>query len=105
MTGRGKPVILRDSNNLAQVIDPIYLPACDEAVQVYENLGGKLTMELQFGEDLLNGDEDLQIRRELLWLNNVPDVNVICGHLVNDLDHSFRHAVNTFCDLTRPLST
>ena len=74
LTGQGKPVILRDSNNLEQVIDPIYLPSCDEAVQVYENLGGRLTMEPHFREDPLNGDQDLQTRRELLWLRDVPDV-------------------------------
>ena len=61
-------------------------------------------MEPHFGEDPLNGDQELQTRRELLWLRDVPDVNVICGHIVNDLDHSFRHAVNIFCDLTRHLS-
>ena len=93
MTGRRKPVILRDSNNLAQVINPIYLPSCDEAVQVYENTGGRLIMEPHFREDPLNGDQDLQTRRELLWLRDVPDVNDICGHIVNDLDHSFKHAV------------
>ena len=92
----------RDSNNL--VVNPIYLPSCDEAVQVYENLGGRLTMEPHFGEDPLNGDQDLQTRKELLWLRDVPDVNVISGHIVNDLDHSFRHVVNIFCGLTRQLS-
>ena len=104
MTARGKPLILKDGNNLAQVIDPIYLPSCEEAVQVYENLGGRLTMEPQFGEDPSNGDQDLQTRREFLWLNNVPDMSIICGHVANDLDHSFRHAVNSFCGLTRQLS-
>lgn len=70
----------------------------------YENLGGRLTIDSQFGEDPLSGDDDLQSRRELLWLNNVQDVDVISGHLVNGVDHSFQQAVQTFCNLTRQLS-
>ena len=101
--GVGKPTDLRHSNFQCSRISMSQVPTAQEAVQAYEEQGGRLTMFPQFGTDPLANDSVNQAERERLF-HASADVEQAYGELVSGQHALFRQAFVTYEDINRILS-
>lgn len=93
---------LRSSNLQGQNISATQIPASQEAVAAYENLGGRLTLFPSFGLDPLADNVALQDAREQRF-NNEADMETVFGDIVNGIATSFEQAILRFANLTTQL--
>lgn len=100
--GVGKPVQLRENNFHGQRLSESQLPSGDEAVTLYEDLGGSLTLFPRFGADPLANDATLQAEREQHF-DSVTDFEAVFGDLVNGNPIPYENAILRYANMTMQL--
>lgn len=83
---------------------PQDVPTTEQAIAMYEAIGGRLTRESTFGNDPLRDNPFLVGERERLFQESNPDVDYIHGNLANGYAVHFETAVLSFIDITKRLS-
>lgn len=103
--GKGVPNRLASLNNHANIVPPSQLPSPEDAVQHFENMGGSLTIESSFGEDVLAGRPDLVAQRESTYFQQASEFSTIFHSLVNGNDLPFRQSLKLLLQLTEQLES
>ena len=76
---------------------PEYLiPTTAEAVRMYEENGGVLTRDVQFGHDPLGNREDLYESREHLMKCNFPNPTEVFSDIVHNNHRSLERCIKAF---------
>lgn len=101
--GRGIPNLLSRECNLAKQIHPSLVPSLEEAVQLYESRGGRLTTTTPFGLDPLAGHDDLQRIRQRAMDEHIPSPQELFSSVVNGMDIPFAVSVQFMIDKTTSL--
>ena len=99
---RGVPNRLMQQDNRARAITPSLLPLTDQAVQLYESSGGRLSDPTPFGSDPLHGDR--QEMRDRAFHQRYPLFDSIFHQLVNGDNLAFKQGLLFLIDLNRRLS-
>ena len=103
-TGKGHPNDLERDNNKAKPIPPDVLPTVEQAVELFEQDGGHLTIWPEFGFDPLASSEHLAKRRFDSFHQSFPNMATIFHHVINDDALAYKNALFLFRDLTNNLS-
>lgn len=101
---RGIPNQLMLKNNKARMIDPRVIPTSDQAVQLYEQNGGRLTEPVQFGRDPLECDAMKKTIREQAFQEKYPSLDLMFHQLVNGDTTLFQQALKFYISTTHRLS-
>ena len=101
---RGIPNQLMLKNNKARMIDPRVIPTSDQAVQLYEQNGGRLTEPVQFGRDPLECDAIKKTIREQAFQEKYPSLDLMFHQLVNGDTTLFQQALKFYISTTHHLS-
>jgi len=91
-------------NNKARMIDPRVIPTSDQAVQLYEQNGGRLTEPVQFGRDPLECDAMKKTIREQAFQEKYPSLDLMFHQLVNGDTTLFQQALKFYISTTHRLS-
>ena len=89
-----------NSTPLSEVVVPIV----EEAVSMYERMGGQLTRSFGYGLDPLDVYEDMKTSREYIYQSHNPSGEEIYSELVHRRSDSFRRAILSYIDITSQLS-
>lgn len=99
---RGVPNRLMEGNNRARAISSSQLPTADEAVQMYQTDGGRLSDPVLFGSDPLSGERvDM---RDQAFQRRYTSFSRIFHTLVNGDSVLFKQALLFLIDITTRLS-
>ena len=82
------------------VLDQILIPTAPEAVRMYEENGGRLTRNAEFGYDPLGAIEHAYTSRQQLFFANQPSGKDLFSALVHGDYRPLQRALNFFYDLT-----
>lgn len=77
----------------AMEVQPSIIPQVTNAVHEYEELGGRLTVFSNYGEDQLKPRQDLIQERERLFTVRYPDFGIFFYSVVNGDDVLFRNGL------------
>ena len=102
---RGIPNEIMKDNNHAIRIDVQVLSPPEEAVREYESHGGHLTVFREFGQDPLQGREDLIQQREREFKQRYTDFGCFFHSVANGNNTMFRHGLLYFIDISVRLSS
>ncbi len=91
------------SNNHVAPIDEAQIPLEEEAVRLFEEDGGTLTLWSPFGVDPLAHSSTLIAQREAEFHRNIPDISVAFHKLVNGDTSIFCRAIQSFVHITESL--
>ena len=94
---RGLPNHLMELNNRAKAISPSQLPTADQAVQMYESSGGRLSNPAHFGSDRLHG-ERWEIKDQA-FRQRYPSFSSICHSVLNGGSLPFKQALLFMIDV------
>ena len=72
------------------------IPTTAEAVKIYEENGGVLTGDVQFGHDPLGNREDLYESREHLMKSNFPNPGEVFSDIVQNDHRSLERCIEAF---------
>lgn len=99
---KGIPNVLMESNHQAVRLNPDLLPTTDEAVNLFTEDGGRLTLpaDSSFGQDPLANAPQLQAQRLHLFSSAVPRPEIVHGRLVNGHRDAFIDGLRTFADIS-----
>jgi len=97
------PNVLMLWNNQAKPIDSGLVPSTDEAIRMYQSLGGNLTLFGEFGEDPLMGRQDLLRLREERFFRCWPRFEDIFHAVVNNNNVLFHVSLLFFIDVSMQL--
>ena len=86
------------------MLDPAVVPSVDEAVEMYIQAGGSITLESSFGVDPLANDENLIRRRELHFSQNIGSFADIFNNIVSGDRTLMETAILLFFNTTVNLS-
>ena len=91
-----------EENNRAKTVAPHKVPTADEAVQLYEQDGGTLTLFGDFGVDPLGelDDEGKRQERVRLFAQRFPSFELLFHRLVNGNSSLFKEAILYFMQIT-----
>jgi len=90
---------MQQSMHMAQV-EEFLVPSTPELVRMYEERGGQLTRDPQFGIDPFCATADLYQSRHRIFVANTPAPEIIFSHLVHGDYDSLEHALRLFHYLT-----
>lgn len=77
-----------------------YIPTTPEAVKMYEDLGGSLSRESNFGFDPLSMYDDKYESRQVLFSSNQPTGRELFSDVVHNRSDSIKSAIEQFYHLT-----
>ena len=101
---KGTPVRRMNNNNHSARINDSQIPSVESAVASFCSTGGSLTLFPKFGEDPLDGNDELkQIRYEEFY-RVYPDFNAIFHAVVNANHSMFTDGLKYYISLTDRLS-
>lgn len=95
---------MRDTKYMG-TIEEYLIPSTPEIVRMYEENGGNLTRNADFGEDPLIRRNDLFDSRERLFLANSPSKQTVFSDVVHGDYQSLEKCLRLFYNLTLQLST
>jgi len=101
---RGVPNQRMLMDNRARKIDNRNLPLSIHAVQMYEDNGGHITEESNFGTDPLAGDPEKITIRDRAFSEKYPSFEPVFHQIVNGNDRLFQAGLKFFIDVTFRLS-
>ena len=84
--------------------DMALVPSENEAVRLFKDDGGNLTIWSPFGEDPIRHSPVLLARREEEFNLHFPDISVIFHKLVNGDFENFKKAIQLFISVTESLN-
>ena len=97
------PNVLMIRNNQAKPIDSGLIPITDEAIRMYQSLGGNLTLFGEFGKDPLMERQDLSRLREERFFERWPRFEDIFHAVVNNNNTLFHDSLLFFIDVSMQL--
>ena len=98
----GIPDKLMEENNMAKRLRPAQVPTAEEAVSLYEQSGGTLTLFGDFGIDPV--EDHQQEQRLQMFQQRFPSYEPLFHRLVNGDNSLFTDAVLCFKEVTFSLS-
>ena len=101
---RGIPNHLMRSSNHVAKINVSLVPSADEALRLFTQDGGDLTLWSLFGTDPLAHIPHLRYQRQEFFNNSYPDFGIIFNRLVNGDTSIFQHALKFYIDITETLA-
>ena len=91
-------------NNQTKQIDNTLVPAADEAVRMYEENGGHITIFNEFGQDPLRGRQELITIRKERFAEQWPSFGNIFHSLVNGDNTMFHDGLLCFINISMQLT-
>ena len=91
-------------NNQAKHVDSTLVPNTDDAVHMYQSLGGDLTLFSEFGRDPLVDRQDLLRLREERYFERWPSFEDIFQAVVNNNNVLFRDSLLFYIDVSMQLA-
>ena len=82
----------------------IVIPTVEEAVEMYERMGGQLSRSFTVGHDPLDARNDLKESREHLYQSSNPSDEEVYSELVHQRPDYFRSSLLSFIHITVRLS-
>ncbi|KAL9965196.1 hypothetical protein ACROYT_G028964 [Oculina patagonica] len=98
--GKGVPNEMQAANNMTVKVPPELLPTTSEAVELYEQQGGHLTVWPEFGKDPLSSEVHLSSARLKQFQSHFPEFATMFHGVVNKNPTMFQNAILLFRDLT-----
>ena len=99
---RRVPDRMMQRDNRTRAFTPSLLPPTDQAIQLYESSGGRLSDPTPFGTDPIDGDR--REMRDQAFRRKYPSIDSIFHRLVNGESLIFKQALLFLIDVTRRLS-
>ncbi|XP_065891603.1 uncharacterized protein [Dysidea avara] len=103
-TNKGIPNVMMARNNQTKQIDNTLVPAADEAVRMYEENGGHITIFNEFGQDPLRGRQELLTIRKERFAEQWPSFGNIFHSLVNGDNTMFHDGLLCFINISMQLT-
>ena len=92
------------ANNHVAQMNPAVVPTSDQAVQLYQDAGGQLSLFNSFGEDPLALNSTLRQQRDWAFFQRYPTFDNVFYKLANGNDSLFREGLLFFIQVTHSMS-
>ena len=84
-------------------VNPSLVPSVEDAIQMYTDAGGTITLNSSFGVDPLASSDALINQRETEFTQNNPSFDDIYSNVINGDGSFMAAAVLSFINITRNL--
>ena len=92
------------ANNHVAQMNPTLVPTSEQAVQLYQDAGGQLTLFNSFGEDPLALNFTMRQQRDWAFFKRYPTFDNVFFRLANGDDTLFREGLLFFIQITHSMS-